>query len=185
MQTSKPSFQFQPPESENPSHYRQPSSPRAGHNPAGEDVQDAFLEAFMQFDDEDKYEMFVAKHKKPKELPDEILDVGFHDFVPYINSRCRHNTCIYDISFLHEQYAEQFDINDNFKPDAKFLCVHCDREIKYGDFFTCDALTRDIETLFKQAEGKRKGTFNNGTPGKVGNRKANSIKDHLDVTVRI
>ena len=113
-------------------------------------MADSFFEAFSEYVDEDKYKKFLKKHKKPKELAEDLVEIGYHTFVPFLNAGCKSGDCVYDISALHDQYSETFDVMDDFKPEEKFNCHYCDREIKYGDFFTCDALTEDVESIFKK-----------------------------------
>ena len=94
----------------------------------------------------------MKKNGKPTVLPEEIYEVGYDNFVPYINSSCKKNNCIYDLGHLHEQYSETFDITDDFRHYAAFSCHFCDRRIKYGEFFTCEELLEDVDSLFKKDE---------------------------------
>ena len=115
-------------------------------------MRDSFLEVFKNLDNPDAYVAFVKKHGKPSHLPEDLYEVGFENFAPFINSGCKKNSCIYDLGHIHEQYAETFDISDNFRLNATFSCHYCDKKIKYGDFSTCDDLVNDVENLFKKNE---------------------------------
>ncbi len=115
-------------------------------------MQDSFYQAFKKLNDSEAYKAFLKKNGKPTVLPEEIYEVGYDNFVPFINSSCKKNNCIYDLGHLHEQYSETFDTTDDFRHYAAFSCHFCDKRIKYGEFFTCEELLEDIDSLFKKDE---------------------------------
>src|SRR3990167_638173 len=117
-------------------------------------IQDSFLETFGTLISEDKYTHFIGKQGPVVELPEEIQAVGVRNAIPYINSNCRLNFCVYDISTLHEIYAQEFDVTDEFRLQEGFPCFYCDNHIKYKDFFTCESMIQDLEKHFGR-KGRR------------------------------
>ena len=111
--------------------------------------KDSLYEALCSQIDEEKYKTFVKKKGKPTDLSEEVFEVGFDNFVPFLNTECRRSGCLYDLGMIHEQYSESFDVTDAFKFNATFMCHICEKEIKYGDFFTSEKLAEDVELLFR------------------------------------
>jgi len=113
-------------------------------------MADNFLEIFKQLVSDQKYKEFCKKHGKPSDIPEELFEVGYDNFVPYINSQCSQSSCVYDLSTVHDIYSNTYDVSDAFKFNANFCCYFCGHEIKYSDFFTSDDLASDIEEIYKK-----------------------------------
>jgi len=119
-------------------------------------MNDNFLNVFKELISESKYREFCKKKGRPTDIPEELYEVGYDAFVPYMNTECRQNLCIYDLSTIHELYANTFDVSDAFKFNSTFMCFYCGKELRYGDFFTCDSLGEDIEEIFKRKQEQNK-----------------------------
>ena len=112
--------------------------------------EDCFYDAIKSKLDERLYMMFIKANGRLSDIPEDIFDMGYDQFVPFLNSECNSSICVYDLSLLHDRYAQTFDVSDSFKGDATIQCIYCDSTITYGEFFSSDKLTEDVEKIFKK-----------------------------------
>lgn len=116
-------------------------------------AENRFLQFMVQHVDEPAYATWKKRVGIPTLLPDEIAGVGAANFVAFFNKACLKNTCIYDLSLVEELYHDEgYDSLDEFHGIAEFACVYCDQNIRFGDFYTAQELTDDVEMAFHQAE---------------------------------
>lgn len=126
-------------------------------------MQNSFLEAMSERNNEAKYKEFVKHHGKATFLTEEMVTVGLQHFVPFINSKCARSICIYDLSQLESFYSNKYDTSDDFQANGDIDCHYCDENIKFGDFFTSQALTDDVEDLFHKLQDKPRSPFRRDT----------------------
>ena len=119
-------------------------------------MSNEFLEAMSERSSEARYKEFVKKNGKPKYLTEELAVVGLLNFVPFFNTRCTRGSCVYDLSQIEHLYGAKYDMSDDFKEQGDFDCHYCDENIRFGDFFTAQALTDNLEELFHKIKPSKK-----------------------------
>lgn len=125
---------------------------------------------------EDKYKEFVKKRGKPTYLTEELAAVGVHNFVPFINTGCARNTCVYDLSHIENCYGQKYDLTDEFQANAEMDCHYCDEHIKFGNFYTAQTLTEDVEDLFHKELTLKKDADSKATNRSPYTRKSNAFR---------
>lgn len=152
-------------------------------------MTDPFLEALQTFCSEEAYAKIKKKIGKPDHLPEDFLDLPFENFVPFVNKQCKTSWCVYDLSQLHEQYGQTFDLSDEFKAQAAFQCHYCDTKIQYGDFVTAEKLNDFVESLYKKQMRKReeflKKSKKKGLLSGLLKKKGSSKKDKKSVQINL
>ena len=111
-------------------------------------MENNFLEAMATRASEEKYKEFVKKNGRPTHLTEEMILVGLQHFVPFFNSRCARDICIYDLGQIETLYSQKYDVSDEFKHDGDLECHYCDEVILFDDFYTSQVLTDEVEELF-------------------------------------
>ena len=94
------------------------------------------------------YTRQVEKYGKPSSLQEKIIQVGYQNCEPFMNTSCRSNNCVYDISELEELYQQKYGNRDTVSSKDLLDCRICNFTIKFSEFYSSEQLVDDIEDLF-------------------------------------
>lgn len=100
---------------------------------------------------EPKFKLFTDKVGPINDVSDYILELKAKEILPFFNTECLENECLYDISQIVQSYNSKYDPRDPFYDTASMNCFFCDHSILYKNFHTCDSLlTRTLEICRKK-----------------------------------
>lgn len=148
-----------------------------------------FNQTIMNQVDEKAYASWVKKYGAIDDVPEELLEVATNSIIPLINKGCKKKICIYDLEQVEELYSGSYDVHDDFRPKSELVCLNCDANIFYKEFFTCDKMLLDVVKIVQErkAETERsESNFNGsslhlssalGSPGKRSPGKMNALKN--------